>query len=59
MLPYQQPKGREALKRVKVYMGTPKDLEGKKSKTVEAAKNKGLESFVELEEVSRILGANI
>lgn len=59
MLPYQQPKGREALKRVKVYIGTPKDLEGKKTKTVEAAKNKGLESFVELEEISRILGANI
>lgn len=59
MLPYQQPKGREALKRVKVYIGTPKDLEGKKTKTVEAAKNKGLESYVELEEISRILGAKI
>jgi large subunit ribosomal protein L13 len=59
MLPYQQPKGREALKRVKVYIGTPRDLEGKKAKTIEAAKNKGLESFVELEEISRILGANI
>ena len=59
MLPYQQPKGREALKRVKVYIGTPRDLEGKKTKTVEAAKNKGLESFVELGEISRILGAKI
>jgi large subunit ribosomal protein L13 len=59
MLPYQQPKGREALKRVKVYIGTPRDLEGKKAKTVEGAKNKGLESFVELEEISRILGAKI
>ena len=59
MLPYQQPKGREALKRVKVYIGTPRDLEGKKTKTVESARNKGLESFVELEEISRILGAKI
>jgi large subunit ribosomal protein L13 len=59
MLPYQQPKGREALKRVKVYIGTPRDLEGKKMKTIEAAKNKGLESYVELEEISRILGAKI
>jgi large subunit ribosomal protein L13 len=59
MLPYQQPKGREALKRVKVYMGIPKDFEGKKMKTVEAAQNKGLESFVRLEEISRILGAKI
>jgi len=59
MLPYQQPKGRDALKRVKVYIGIPKDLEGKKMKTVDSAKNRGLESYMELEEVSRILGANI
>ncbi|MGA1872171.1 MAG: 50S ribosomal protein L13 [Thermoplasmatota archaeon] len=59
MLPYQQPKGRQALKRVKVYMGVPKEFEGKKMKTVESAKKKGLESYVELEEVSRSLGANI
>ena len=59
MLPYQQPKGREALKRVKVYMGVPKEFEGKKMKTVESAKNKGLESYMELGEVSRNLGAKI
>ena len=59
MLPYQQPKGREALKRVKVYIGIPKELEGKKKKTIEAAQNNNLESFVKLEEVSRILGAKI
>ena len=59
MLPYQQPKGRDALKRVKVYIGIPKELEGKKMKTVDSAKNRNLESYMELEEVSRILGANI
>jgi len=59
MLPYQQEKGREALKRVKVYIGVPKDLEGKKVRTVESAKNKDLEQFVELLEISRTLGAKI
>jgi large subunit ribosomal protein L13 len=59
MLPYQQEKGREALKRVKVYMGTPKELQGKKAKTVESAKNKDLEQYVELQEISRTLGAKI
>jgi large subunit ribosomal protein L13 len=59
MLPYQQEKGREALKRVKVYIGVPKDLEKKKTRTVKAAQNKDLEQFVELVEISRTLGANI
>ncbi|MBN1539646.1 MAG: 50S ribosomal protein L13 [Candidatus Thermoplasmatota archaeon] len=59
MLPYQQPKGREALKRVKVYIGVPKEFEGKKMKTVASARNTGLESYLRLEEISRTLGANI
>lgn len=59
MLPYQQYKGREALKRVKVYIGTPLELKGKKARTVESAKNKGLESFVPLKEISKVLGAKI
>ncbi|MCD6367908.1 MAG: 50S ribosomal protein L13 [Candidatus Aenigmarchaeota archaeon] len=28
MLPYKKPRGREALKRLKVYTGNPKNLEG-------------------------------
>ena len=59
MLPYQQPKGREALKRVKVYIGTPKDLEGKKAVTVKSAQNENLEQFVELREICKVLGAKL
>jgi large subunit ribosomal protein L13 len=59
MLPYQQEKGRNALKRVKVYIGIPKELEGKKSISVDMARNRDIEQFVELAEVSRVLGANI
>ncbi len=59
MLPYQQDKGRTALKRVKVYMGIPKEFEGKKTKTVESAVNKDLEQYVELAEIAKVLGANL
>ncbi len=59
MLPYQQPRGREALKRVKVYIGTPRDLEGKKTTPVKSAQKENLEYFVELKEVCKILGAKL
>jgi large subunit ribosomal protein L13 len=59
MLPYQQDKGRNALKRVKVYMGIPKEFQGKKTKSVEGALNKDLEQFVELSEISKVLGAKL
>lgn len=59
MLPYQQERGRNALKRVKVYIGKPKEFEGKKSITVEGARNRGIDQFMELGEISRVLGAKI
>jgi large subunit ribosomal protein L13 len=33
MLPYQKPRGREALKRLKVHIGVPPEFEGKKVET--------------------------
>jgi large subunit ribosomal protein L13 len=59
MLPYQQERGRNALKRVKVYIGIPKEFEGKKTVSVEAARNRGIDQFIELGEISRVLGAKI
>jgi len=59
MLPYQQPRGREALKRVKVYIGTPAEFKGAKAETVDQARNVDLEFYVELGEVSRILGVKL
>ncbi len=59
MLPYQQDRGRQALKRVKVYIGEPSEFKNIKREPCEDAQNKGLEYFVELGEISRILGANI
>ncbi len=59
MLPYQQERGRKAFKRVKVYIGKPKEFEGQKSITVEEARNRDIDQFMELGEISRVLGAKI
>jgi large subunit ribosomal protein L13 len=59
MLPYQQERGRQALKRVKIYIGEPSEFKNVKREPCVDAQNKGLEYFVELGEISRILGANI
>lgn len=37
MLPYKQPRGREALKRLRVYMSVPEDLKGKPMETIPEA----------------------
>ncbi len=57
MIPYQTPRGRDAYKRLKVHIGVPRDLEGKKAKIVDSAINRGIAHFVELDEVCKILGA--
>jgi len=38
MLPYKQPKGKQAYKRLKVYMGIPHELKDHKIETLEEAK---------------------
>ncbi|MEM2167202.1 MAG: 50S ribosomal protein L13 [Candidatus Bathyarchaeia archaeon] len=37
MLPYKQPRGREALKRLRVYVGVPDELKGKPMETIPEA----------------------
>ncbi len=57
MMPYQEPKGRVAYKRLKVYIGVPRELEGVKAKKVENALDKGAIRKMYLGDVSRWLGA--
>ena len=57
MIPYQTPHGRTAFKKLKCYIGLPKEFEGKKMETIENAKKRPAE-FVTVEELSRLLGAN-
>ena len=56
MLPSQCAEGRDALKRLKVYIGEPKALEGDKIK-VKASRNPKVERFIYVGDISRELGA--
>jgi len=56
MIPYQTPSGRKAFKNLKVYIGTPREFQGKKIQQVEHAKNVRKSSGIELGDVSRFLG---
>lgn len=58
MIPYQTPHGREAFKRLKCYIGVPKEFEGKKTETIKEAEKQPID-FMTIEEVSRSLGAKI
>ena len=59
MIPYQTPRGRKAIKNLKVYIGIPKEFESKKSESVSMAQAEAISQYVELGEVSRFLGAKI
>jgi len=56
MIPYQTPHGRAALKRLKCYIGVPKELEGKKTESIEEAKKQPA-NYITIEELSKYLGA--
>lgn len=59
MIPYQKPRGREALKRLRVYMGVPKHLENEKLEIIEEAVEKKTCPHAELGDISRLLGAKL
>ncbi len=61
MLPHKKAKGREALKRLRIYIGVPQELEGKPTietsiKDVDTLK---IPKYVKLKELSTMLGAKI
>jgi large subunit ribosomal protein L13 len=58
MIPYQTPHGRAAFKRLKCYIGIPKEYEGKKFEIIKEAEKQPID-FLTVEELSRSLGANI
>ena len=57
MMPYQTPRGRKAIKNLKVYIGIPKEFEGKKTQSIEEAHTESLHQYVQLGDVSKYLGA--
>ena len=58
MIPYQTPHGRAAFKRLKCYIGVPKEFEEEKTETIEEAKKQPVD-YITIEELSRSLGAKI
>jgi len=58
MIPYQSPHGRTAFKRLKCYIGIPKEFEGGKIEKIEHAKKQPI-NFMTIEELSKSLGAKI
>jgi len=58
MIPYQTPHGRTAFKKLKCYIGIPKEFEGKKFEKIENAEKQPID-FITIEELSEYLGAKI
>lgn len=57
MLPYKKAKGREAFRRLKVFIGIPQDLDEDKILKVPEADARGLMRGIKLGEVSKFLGS--
>lgn len=57
MLPYQRPHGRAAFKRLRVYMGVPREIGSQTAETIEEASHIRTARVLELGEISRRLGA--
>ncbi len=58
MLPYQQPHGRTALKRLKCYIGVPKELQGQTFEKITSAEKHPADAMT-LQEVAHFLGAKV
>ena len=57
MLPYRKPKGKQAYKRLKVYLGAPKEFEGKETKTILEARAEKLKSpYITVGELAKEIG---
>lgn len=59
MLPYKQPKGRDALSRIKCYTGVPEELKGKEITKIQGANVKKLPKvkFITVGEICKTMGA--
>jgi large subunit ribosomal protein L13 len=59
MIPYQQPRGRTAMKRLRVYVGVPTEVAGQPVERIEATARIRTARFVRLGELSERLGARL
>ncbi len=60
MLPRKKPKGRDAYKRLRVYIGIPESLKGRKMETIPEASAEKLKCpYVRVSEIARLIGWNV
>jgi large subunit ribosomal protein L13 len=59
MLPWDRPKGRDAYRLLKVYVGVPKELEAAEKVKLMGATNLSRDRYVTLSEVSEHLGSKV
>jgi large subunit ribosomal protein L13 len=57
MIPYRTATGRKAFKELKVYVGVPKEFEGKEIQQIPEAQPKNITKSIELGKVSTLLGS--
>lgn len=57
MIEYRKPWGRDAYKRLRVYVGVPKEYKDSKAETIESAKKPHLDKYVHLGDITKHLGA--
>jgi len=57
MLPRKKPRGKEALKRLRVYIGVPKDYDGKEMERIPEAEGRNLRGpYITVSELARNIG---
>jgi large subunit ribosomal protein L13 len=59
MIPWDKPKGREAFRHLKVFVGVPAELETEEKETIEKAMQLNTSKYMTLGEVSAFLGSNV
>jgi large subunit ribosomal protein L13 len=59
MLPWKETSGKEAYRRLKVYVGVPKEFTELKKEKVDVAIKTGLTQYVTLSQISEFLGSRV
>lgn len=59
MLPYKKPRGREALKRLKVFNSVPEEFKDKELQKIEGVENQHKYKFITLGEISKKIGGKV
>jgi large subunit ribosomal protein L13 len=59
MLPWSTTSGKEAYKRLMVYVGVPKEYAGQEKERVEVAMKAGLIQYVTLSQIAEFLGSRV